>query len=119
MVELLHSFNLISNLMSVFNLSIKNSVRHLVVVVFFNLILSSNDHQIIFMCQNGLMHIIDYYLQNLNEVESLQLSLKILEKLVIFITKRYVRSVDEADPREVLMISITPILIKLEKNHID
>lgn len=42
MVELLHSFNLISNLMTVFNLSIKNSVKHLVVVVLFNLILSSN-----------------------------------------------------------------------------
>lgn len=59
------------------------------VVVFYNLILSSSDEQIIYLCRHGLMYLIEYCMVQPINLESLQLSLKILEKLIIFISKRY------------------------------
>lgn len=59
MVEFLSSVGLIRNLMTIFE-EAKPSTKHLVVVVFYNLILSSNDDQIVQLCQQGLMYLIEY-----------------------------------------------------------
>jgi hypothetical protein len=84
----------------------KPRTKRLIVILFYNLVLSSNDQQIIYICQNGLMYLIDYCLVNPINLESLQLCLKILEKLVSFLVKRYVRSPNEVDPQAVLKNSI-------------
>lgn len=57
MVEYLNSIGLIRNLMTIFEQA-KPSTKHLVVVVFYNLILSSSDEQIVYLCQYGLMYLI-------------------------------------------------------------
>jgi len=88
MVEFLNSVGLIRSLMTIFEQA-KPSTKHLVIVVFYNLILSSSDEQIVYLCQNGLMYLIDYCLVQPINLESLQLCLKILEKLIIFVSKRY------------------------------
>lgn len=77
MVEFLLSINIVPILMNLFQNS-KASTQHLIVVVFYNLVLSSTSEQIINLCQNGLLQIISYCLINPINLESLQLVLKLL-----------------------------------------
>jgi uncharacterized membrane protein (UPF0127 family) len=62
------------------------------------------------------MYLIDYYLVNIISLESIQLCLKILEKLVIFLSKRYVKSINEIEPQAILKSSIGGKLKRLTEH---
>jgi hypothetical protein len=60
------------------------------------------------------MYLIDYCLGNPINLESLKLCLKILEKLVVFLIKLYVRTPNEIEPQIILRSSIGGKLSSLE-----